>query len=275
MSPTFEKGKDPYHLDNIFYNIYEIDSCGLRPQRRLVETLMSDVQTGFDHEAPYHSPSFWLKMDKVSNLFTGVTIAKIFDPSFYAESALVPGEYLGEDNEKLRVMRKDLQKLMRAGRSFTLRMLAGYPAGLDQKELTEEEARKIAERLRSRYGINSTSDSCIGFLTGKSAVESENLEETTLQLTKFWEITYDFWNNEGREERTLYHAAKLDLMNAITDATIRKAESLGLDPNMFTRNDEMHADYWRQVYNEDVPLPHVLLARSREVVDMARGKYQR
>lgn len=220
------------HLNGIFYNIYDIDSYGVRPQMQLVETLSTDGRIDYLERPPHHFPSALISMDHISNLFTNsFPIAKIFDPSLFNEPSskyLVPPDYL-EGSEKLRSMRKELEVLKRRGRSFNLRSMAGYAASLSQSELTETEAadvaEKLARKLASRY-MGMSAGVCMSFVSGYMVVIG-GLERAI----------YEHWNTEGREERTLYHAAKLDLMNEITDAAIRKAKSAGLDPNMFTRKD--------------------------------------
>ncbi len=269
---------DENHLKGVFYNVYDINSVGARPQMQLVETLAAGGRTEYFERPPYSSPSSLIKEDDTSNLFTNsLVIAKIFDPSLFGDPAgmrRAPPEYLGEDSVGIREMKTNLDRLKRTGRSFTLRVLAGLEASLDQPEITDEEAEKIAKILNSkryktmdRHHILYTpleGAVCINFVSATGGV-----------IAGMERAIYEHWNAEGREERTLYHAAKLDLMNAITDAAIRKAQSVGLDPNAFTRNGPDHAKYWMEVFHEGVPTPDVLLARSREIVELAREKYQR
>ncbi len=275
---------DKDHLDGIFYDIYDIDSVGVRPQQCLVEALIGGDVFAYGPGNIRFTVSNDLPSDTISNLFATPIIARIFDPTLYGEpypAHIVPPEYLNGDCDRLRALRKDLEVQKRAGRSFTLRSLAGLEAALDQTELTEIEAEKVASALSAKYGITSSAKKCIDFLGGTyDAIDKETLgwrndylSESDRQTHVFWDAVYKFWSTAGRGERTLYHAAKLNLMNEITGAAIRKSRSLGLDPDQFTRNDPGHAAYWQKTFGEGVPTPDVLLAGSRCTVDLARKKY--
>ncbi len=276
---------DRYHLQGIFANVYDIDSIGIRPQQRVVEALMGGDVFIYDPDNMKFTPSKGLRHDAGSNLLSSPPIARIFDPTVYSDPCFAgiapPVDYLGADCERLRTLRKDLEARKRTGRSFALRSLAGFEAVLDHTGLTEAEAEKIAPMLSTKYEITSSVKACFNFLDGMhNAIDRDTLarrddypEESKRQNNIFWNAVYKFWNTEGREERTIYHAAKLHLMNEITDATIRKSRSLDLNPDQFTRNDPDHAAYWQKTFSEGVPTPDVLLAGPRSIVDLARKKY--
>ncbi|MBI4167718.1 MAG: hypothetical protein HY515_02060 [Candidatus Aenigmarchaeota archaeon] len=265
-----ERLTDEYHLKGIFYNIYDIGTVGVRPQMQLVEALATGERIEYIQKPPNSSPSGLIRADGASNLFTNcLTIVKIFDPSTLNDPVgmkYAPPEYLGEDSPRIREMKVSLDRLKRTGRSFALRTLAGLEASLSQPEITEEEAEEIAKALNSKKFLYTLLEGrvCVNFVSATGGV-----------IAGMERAIYEHWNTEGRGERTLYHAAKLGLMNAITDAAIRKARAEGMDPNAFTRNDSQHVEYWKEAFNETVPTPEVLLARSRAVVDAARQKYLR
>ncbi|MBI4177384.1 MAG: hypothetical protein HY516_03375 [Candidatus Aenigmarchaeota archaeon] len=271
---------DSDHLEGIFYSVYDIKSTGVMPQIQLVNALMKGEHIDYHEEPPsdYH-PSGLLRSDAKSNLFSNcLAVARTFDPSVYAGyDHVAPPEYFGEDGKTLRVMKRNLDAMSRRGRSFTLRSLAGLHADLAQPELTDGEASEVSRRLNEKYGLNTSMLRCLGFVTGYDDVVNRSVtpEETRAEINRASGIVYDFWNNAGRQERTQYHASKLELMGAITAATIKKAHSVGINPDTLARNDAKHALYWKQVYDEDVPLPGVLLTRAQIAVRGVFEKYPR
>ncbi len=263
------KFTDHDHLQGLFYNIYEIDSLGIEPQRALLTALTTGTvrydpkisdQTKFSLQKA-------LKYDTKSNLLSNPVIARILDPKEYEafEKMNLPTDYFGARSENIRTMMRELKSQSAKGRSFALRCLAGLDASMDQPAVTEDEARSLAKTLTHRYGGKLIiPDDCVDFiLDRKGAIRAIEKQ------------TYEFWNTTGRKERTLLHAQKLDLFNEIASATIDKAVSLGLHPSSFTRNDPSHADYWNRTFNESVPTPDVLLERSRVAVTEARSRYSR
>ena len=66
-------------LNGIFYNIYDIDSIGIRPQQNLVEALMGGDVFVYDPDNRSFTVSKYLLHDTNSNLFTAPSIIRIFN----------------------------------------------------------------------------------------------------------------------------------------------------------------------------------------------------
>ncbi|MBI1971818.1 MAG: hypothetical protein HYS53_00815 [Candidatus Aenigmarchaeota archaeon] len=248
---------DSDRLQGIFHAIYDIDSMGVRPQMALMKRLTSGKHIRYEKGSARFTLSGALRSDTFSNMFDTPSMVRTFDPSAYGNAEhLFPANYFAEDAGRLRTLKAEMERLSATGRYATLVAVSGCDSG-DLEEIAEALTAKGASR-----GARIMADQCRQFLSDHG------------DLPGFENELYDYWNTDGRGERTLFHAAKLDLMNGITDTAIRKAQSVGLDPDAFTRNDPYHAEYWEKTFGEGVPTPGVLLERSRDVVAAARKKYE-
>lgn len=265
------------HLRSLFRCAYEIDSLGLRPQIQLVKALASGEIIKYDIDAAMHRPSETIAADDGSNLLA-VPVVMALDPlTVELDVSGAPTDFFGEYTETLRAMKTGLTVAKRAGRSNALRVMAGIVANRGT-ELTPREAAIITRRLRplidhsyvrelmndSKYEATLDTAACLKFVSGENRV-IRGLENAI----------YEHWNNAGREERVSYHAKKLGMMAVIVDVSVQKAQTLGVDPNTFTRNDPAHSAYWREIYNEDVPSPNALVSASRDAMVSAMKKYRR
>ncbi len=251
-------------LKGIFYNVYDIDSGGVMAQIQLVNTLVAGVQIPYG--AGDKALATGLGANR-TNMYANPTIAAALDPELaLSYSFMTPPHYLAEpeEEEKMRKMKADVDNLAVNGRHEALRAVAHYNFGSEL--LGEREIGEVTTVLNA-----------FGSVRGLKPIKKDDVEgflgDST--LNEFQPDVHDYWNNGGRKERAVYHTSKLELMNAITEAAIKKARSVGIDPNTLARNDAEHALYWRQVYDEDVPMPDVLLTRAQIAVANAFEKYPR
>ncbi|MBI2085371.1 MAG: hypothetical protein HYT71_02560 [Candidatus Aenigmarchaeota archaeon] len=253
---------DEYLLKSLFYNVYDIDSGGVMAQTLLVDTLVSGVQ--IPYETGENTLSIRLCANK-ANLYANPIVAGALDPK-YAESMsfIFPVHYFGEDEERLRQMKSDLDRLAVMGRYEALQAIVHHNFG--SGPLDECEIEEVTNALNA-----------LGSARGLEPLKKDNVERFLGDeyLKEFQPDVHQYWNGGGRKERVQYHTSKLELMNAITGAAIKKAKLVGIDPDTLARNDAEHALYWKQVYDEDVPLPGVLLARAQNAVADAFEKYPR